>query len=227
MISLFFLLFSSSVNTTPVPTTSPCEFLVEVYMTENYDGTKRNSSRSYDKKLRRTTGRRIAVCKKIQRTIETGRVFGWYHSNPLLPLVIAYRETGFTERATSRVGAKGPLQVIKHYWCPKKKKCDLIRAGLNALQSYKKRHKTLCAALAAYNGGSCTKNSYSYFYAQRIITVFKRLQQQQRKIRRIALELRAISKQTDKIQQKLKKMKERNKKRQAVLNALYEALKQS
>ena len=222
MFSLILLLASSA---NPISAPSPCGFLVEVYMTEKYDGTLRNSGKTYDRKLRRSTQKRLAVCKKIEKLVHRGQVLGWYTIDPLLPLVVAYRETGFTENTTSTVGAKGPLQVITHYWCPKHRRCNLIRAGLDALQAYHKRQPTLCKVLAAYNGGSCKSTSNSYAYAQRIIAVLHRLETQQHNLLVMKKQVAQLQKSMNQIENRLTRLKARNIARQKILTGLLLSLK--
>lgn len=222
MFSLILLLASSA---NPISTSSPCAFLVEVYMTEKYDGTLRKSGKTYDKKLRRSTGTRLAVCKKIEKLVHRGQALGWYTNNPLLPLVVAWRETGFTEKTISDAGAKGPLQVMTHYWCPKHRRCNLIRAGLDALQAYHKRQPTLCKVLAAYNGGSCAKTSNSYAYAQRIIQVLQRLEARQYNILVIKKQVAQLQKNVDRVSKALEHLKARNIARQKILTGLLLSLK--
>ena len=221
MLSLV-LLLASSAN---ISTSSPCTFLVEVYMTEKYDGTLRKSGKTYDKKLRRSTGKRLAVCKKIEKLVHRGQALGWYTNNPLLPLVVAWRETGFTEKTISDAGAKGPLQVMTHYWCPKHRRCNLIRAGLDALQAYHKRQPTLCKVLAAYNGGSCAKTSNSYAYAQRIIQVLQRLEARQYNILVIKKQVAQLQKNVDRVSKALARLKARNIARQKALAKFLQLLK--
>jgi len=194
-------------------------------MTEKYDGTLRKSGKTYDRKLRRSTQKRLAVCKKIEKLVHRGQVLGWYTIDPLLPLVVAYRETGFTENTTSTVGAKGPLQVITHYWCPKHRRCNLIRAGLDALQAYHKRQPTLCKVLAAYNGGSCKSTSNSYAYAQRIIAVLHRLETQQHNLLVIKKQVAQLQKNVDRMSRALAHLKTRNVARQKMLTKLLQRFK--
>lgn len=84
--------------------------------------------------------------------------------DPLLALAIAVEETRLQPNVTSPAGAKGPMQVLPKYWCPKsskKRPCDYIGAGLKALSYYLAKGKSERDALRMYAGAGKGARDYA------------------------------------------------------------------
>jgi soluble lytic murein transglycosylase-like protein len=112
---------------------------------------------------------RINTCTQIgAASIEAGE-------DPALLIAMAWHESRF-RNVSSGKGALGPLQVIPGYWCPggDAADCNLIQAGVTALQTYKGRYNALEEVLCHYNAGN-TCYSSSYTYARKIIHLAKQL----------------------------------------------------
>ena len=103
--------------------------------------------------------------------------------DPSLFASISWVESGFFPNVTSRAGAKGPLQVIPKYFCPRKraKGCDLIAAGVKAWKAWSARslaksglnvsqEARWAKALCHYNNGN-TCYSSGKRYARRILNL--------------------------------------------------------
>lgn len=81
-------------------------------------------------------------------------------------IALAFAESRFLPRVTSRRGAKGPLQVIPKWHCPKQGKCDYIKAGVSALKTFMRLFPSSFAdAVCHYNSGldaDCPERSVSF-----------------------------------------------------------------
>ena len=109
---------------------------------------------------------RMNVCLEIAETAEE------MGTDPSLAVAVGWVESKFFANAKSKIGALGPLQVLPQYHCPDKtaKGCELIRAGVGALQKYvrkyantKKVHNGIKDALCHYSSGNkCTKQGRRY-----------------------------------------------------------------
>ena len=122
---------------------------------------------------------RLGTCIQIANATES-------MSNPEIPpsltVALAYEESAFTD-ATSKAGARGPMQVIPHYVCDgvATSKCDLIKAGLKALVYWRGVSKTIFQAVCRYNSGNrCSKAGRGY--AKRVLLRQKRYQLQMKHI---------------------------------------------
>ena len=94
--------------------------------------------------------------------------------DPLIIGSIAYRESRFTTGRTSYAGAKGILQVIPKYWCPKRGKCNYTHAGFKAWRTYKK-NRSIREALCRYGSGqACKFNAGGRRYAKLVLRTIKR-----------------------------------------------------
>tara|TARA_Y100000310_G_scaffold181098_1_gene181031 strand:- start:4900 stop:5319 length:420 start_codon:yes stop_codon:yes gene_type:complete len=112
---------------------------------------------------------RINTCTQVgQAALESGE-------SPALLIAMAWHESRFRDVKSGK-GALGPLQVIPGYWCPsgESEDCDLIQAGVTALQAYKEQYSDLEEVLCHYNAGNVCYSS-SYTYAKKIIRLAKRL----------------------------------------------------
>jgi len=109
---------------------------------------------------------RVEVCLEIAETADEMGV------DPSLAVAVGWVESKFYGKAKSKIGALGPLQVLPQYHCPNKtaKGCELIRAGVGALNKYvrkykntKKVHNGVKDALCHYSSGNkCTKQGRRY-----------------------------------------------------------------
>lgn len=82
-----------------------------------------------------------------------------------LALAVAVEETRLQHRPHKTSGARGPMQVIPKYWCPKKGKCDYVEAGVDALKYYLDDSPSERRALQRYAGaGERARN-----YAERVL----------------------------------------------------------
>lgn len=90
--------------------------------------------------------------------------------DPTMVLSIAWNESRFIPKQTSSAGAKGPLQVIPRYWCPRKGTCDLVKAGLKAWGFYSDKAKTESDALCMYvSGRKCGERKGAVSYARKVL----------------------------------------------------------
>lgn len=98
---------------------------------------------------------RLRVCSIVARRAERRGLD--------VPLVVelAWGESGFDLNSVNKgSGCSGVLQASPKYWCPggKKEGCDLLEAGLDALDFLLKRYPTEEKALCHYKSGNrCTK----------------------------------------------------------------------
>lgn len=96
--------------------------------------------------------------------------------DPALAVSLSWYETRLRPGLTSKVGAKGPLQVIPRFWC-KTTPCDYVEAGLRALKHYLKKEPNKQMAICRYNAGTC--NPRSWDWAAGVIKLSKSIQVQQ------------------------------------------------
>lgn len=131
-------------------------------------------SKSYFHKVSKTFASRMQVCSTIAKEASKEGV------DPILAISIAATESGFLNNLTSSKGAKGPLGVIPKYHCPKKGKCDYIKAGIRAIQKVSDvRPDDLCSALAVYNRGleegRCEEGRSEYYYAMVVMDTYDKI----------------------------------------------------
>lgn len=113
--------------------------------------------------------RAIEVCQLIVESADRQDV------DPVLAVAVGWNETRLRFGLRSPCGARGPMQVIPHYWCPDRrgrwsangqhitKDCDLIDAGVFALSYYLETRGSVGAALRSYGG--------SQGYASRVLSL--------------------------------------------------------
>jgi hypothetical protein len=108
------------------------------------------------------------VCEKIaDRAIDVD-------VDPLMALAVAVEETRLRSDVTSPAGAKGPMQVLPKYWCPKSPKsrpCDYVGAGLKALKYYMKKGTSERDGLRRYAGAGKGARDY----AERVLRRYNNL----------------------------------------------------
>lgn len=80
--------------------------------------------------------RAMAVCYEVGEAADRAGV------PAELAVALAYTESRFNPKAASNRRARGPLQVIPVWHCPrgKAKGCDLVQAGIRALQRFEAKH---------------------------------------------------------------------------------------
>ena len=132
---------------------------------------KRGSGPTYVKKTERSYASRMKTCMEIAYAAEARNL------GLTFVLSLAWEEAKFDSSAVSDAGAYGPLQVLPKYWCPKRRLrgCNLIEAGLDAIEMLSGKYETLYEVACHYNGGvRC--NKYSKAYAMRILAMQQRLE---------------------------------------------------
>lgn len=81
-------------------------------------------------------------------------------------IALAFAESRFLPQVTSSKGARGPLQVIPKWHCPKQGECDYIHAGVSALKTFMRLFPSSFAdAVCHYNSGLdkiCPEKSVSF-----------------------------------------------------------------
>ena len=128
-------------------------------------------SPSYNRKVDSMIPYRLEVCVEVLETAEANGV------DSTLAVAVAWHESRFRKKITSKAGAVGPLQVLPQYWCPNKqeKGCDLILSGVMALKRYTSRYP-IKEALCRYNvGNRGCKSKRATRYAETVLETFKRL----------------------------------------------------
>ena len=102
--------------------------------------------------------RAVEVCQMIVESAER------HDTDPSLAVAVAWHESRLRFGLVSPCGAEGPMQVIARYWCPDArgrwtpngehitKGCDLVDAGVRALDYYISTRPTIGAALHSYGG---------------------------------------------------------------------------
>lgn len=130
-------------------------------------------SKSYFNKASKRFASKMSVCSTV--ATEASKV----GVDPALAISIAVIESGFIDTITSDKGAKGPLGVIPTYHCPKKGKCNYIKAGIVAIQKAQDLHpEDMCKALAVYNrglNGECKEGRSEYYYAQAVMDIYEKI----------------------------------------------------
>ena len=91
---------------------------------------------------------RMATCIKVAKAADE------FDIDPMLLVSVAWHESRFNNKAVSRAGAVGALQILPRWFCGSQK-CDYIYAGARAFSRWRKRAKGhLLTTLAMYNGGN-------------------------------------------------------------------------
>jgi len=70
-------------------------------------------------------------------------------------LALAYTETRLNPEAVSTAGARGPIQVLPRYHCPRRRArgCDFMRVGVAHLARLVDKYGTWDLVLCHWNGG--------------------------------------------------------------------------
>ncbi len=134
-------------------------------------------SSSYVDKMEKVYVDRLGTCIEVANVAEEMGV------SQSLMVSLGFEESRFDGRVISKANARGPLQVIPRWGCPKGrvKNCDLVRSGVAILKRWLKRYKTISKALCHYNSGNkCNKRSRSY--ARRILRRQHRLKAQMKNV---------------------------------------------
>jgi len=90
--------------------------------------------------------------------------------DPMLAAAVAHVESGFRKTAQSSAGAVGPMQVITKFWC-KNKKCDLIKAGVKALDTYVSKYGEREGLCRYVSGRACEDNLTRRKYRDKVLDV--------------------------------------------------------
>lgn len=119
--------------------------------------------------------KRLDICNRVGRAASKSGV------DPLLAISIAFAETRFSFVQSAK-NAKGPMGVIGKYHCQTDKKiseCDLIEAGVRAIQTCLDLSEyDYCSALALYNRGmygKCTPGRSEYNYARHVLDIYAQI----------------------------------------------------
>ena len=116
---------------------------------------------------------------RLETCYEVASVADDFNLDPLLLVSVAYHESRFNNKAVSRSGAVGALQIMPKIWCGSQH-CDYIYVGGHAYSRWRKRaerkHKRNVDyhTLAMYNGGN-SPGARSYRYAKIVLKTYKLL----------------------------------------------------
>lgn len=96
--------------------------------------------------------------------------------DPSLMIAMSWHESRFNRRAVSHAGARGAMQVMPRYFCPKRthKGCNLIRAGVKAFKAWQRRHPAIRGTLCHYNSGNVCRPG-GRRYASAVLATLERL----------------------------------------------------
>lgn len=93
-----------------------------------------------------------------------------------LAIAVAYTESRFNDKAVSRSGAVGVMQVIPKFHCKENKKhCDLIAKGVGLLARLKKKYKTWSDALCHYASGNVCRPAGER-YSRKVLRLAQRVE---------------------------------------------------
>lgn len=113
---------------------------------------------------------RSANCTQLSQLAEE------YGHDPVMVIAIAHTESRFDTEAVSSAGARGMMQVLPRYFCPKTGPCDYTHAGLYAWKRWKERFKKTKDSLCGYNSGKrCKNNHRGTWYANLVLRKYRRL----------------------------------------------------
>lgn len=105
------------------------------------------------------------VCEEVRAAAYKGGV------DEPLALAVAVEETRLRHISQKKSGARGPLQALPKYWCPKKGKCDYVEAGIGALSYYLEDSPSERRALQRYAGAGKSARDYAERVLQRLKTI--------------------------------------------------------
>lgn len=105
---------------------------------------------------------RVSVCEDVAVEAIMQNV------DPVLAVSVAWRESSLLRNAKSSKGAVGPMQVLPRFWC-KEKRCNLVKAGIDALKYYTTRYGTRPGLCAYFSGKTCSRSSKSSDRYQRSV----------------------------------------------------------
>lgn len=95
--------------------------------------------------------RSFAVCQAVADEAELAGL------DPHYVLALAYTESRFNPHAKSKAGARGPVQILPKYHCPRGRLrgCDLIREGIRHLAHLVDKYDAAWdLVLCHWNGGN-------------------------------------------------------------------------
>lgn len=91
--------------------------------------------------------------------------------NEQLALAVAVEETRLRHLHNKKSGARGPLQALPKYWCPKKGKCDYVEAGVDALKYYLEDSPSERKAVERFAGQGKRARDYAERVMRRLKTI--------------------------------------------------------
>jgi hypothetical protein len=129
----------------------------------------KNPSKSYVHKQSKKVADRIYTCNRVATIAESEDL------DPILLIALAFHESRFSN-VTSRRNAKGPLGAIAKWHCPKNKKCDYVRAGVQAFNKFLTlNYGDRCTAIAQFNrglNGKCEEGRSEFYYATQVLSLY-------------------------------------------------------
>lgn len=111
----------------------------------------------------------------IENCVDLGLDAEAYGFDPMLIISLAHTESRFNKLAVSKAGARGIMQILPRYFCPKEGKCDYTKAGFQAWERWSKG-RTTKEALCRYNSGKkCSDSSRASYYSRVILRKYWKL----------------------------------------------------
>ena len=111
---------------------------------------------------------RVSVCNEIvSSAIE-------HDVDPLLAIAVSEVESGLQRGLVSKVGAEGPMQVMRRFWC-KSEPCNLIDAGVSALKYYGERYGRSESLCRYSSGRSCKSSAAARRYMKKVKSLLDRV----------------------------------------------------
>lgn len=116
---------------------------------------------------------------RMETCVRVAEVADIWGIDPALLVSTAWHESRMSNRAVSRSGAVGALQVLPKWWCGSQP-CDYIYVGGRAFTKWraraarKHRKRLDFWTLAHYNGGNVPGNR-SFGYAEKVLRTYKML----------------------------------------------------
>ncbi len=111
----------------------------------------------------------------MDNCVELGMDAESYGFDPMLMISIAHTESRFNKEAVSKAGARGILQVLPKYFCPKRGKCDYTMAGFKAWSRWSKGRKTREALCRYSSGRKCSESSRARYYSRVVMRKYWKL----------------------------------------------------
>jgi hypothetical protein len=116
---------------------------------------------------------------RMDTCIRVAEVADIWDIDPVLLVSTAWHESRMNNKAVSRAGAVGALQILPKWWCGSQQ-CDYLYVGGRAFTKWrdrvsrKRKKKIDYWTLAHYNGGN-RPGPRSFRYAEKVLNTAKRL----------------------------------------------------